>query len=312
MARIDQRDARNAAGPWFVDTRCIDCGTCHQLVPELFAAVGDQSVVAVQPDDADGEHRAWLAAEACPTQSIGRTPRVPRPAGLYPLPSTAPSTTWATPAKTRSAPPATSWCGPRGTSWSTPPGTPGPSPPRSTPSGGWPMFSSPTGTTSPTPPGGPSATTPGCGSTRPTGRLRRVPPTCSGGTSRLLWRPGWSRYPFPATPGDRSCSRRRHLAVHRRLVGVEPPAPGSRRLPGRLLVLVDRADPIVAPPGRPVLAWAVLLRMGVVLLGPSRPRGPGPPRRRRGPPPAGQVGGPNGTCERLVNLRPSRRGRGVE
>jgi len=85
MARIDQRDARNAEGAWFVDTRCIDCGTCHQLVPELFAAVGDQSVVAVQPGGPDAEHRAWLAAEACPTQSIGRTPRAPRPTGLYPL-----------------------------------------------------------------------------------------------------------------------------------------------------------------------------------------------------------------------------------
>ncbi len=87
MARIDQRDARNADGPWFVDTRCIDCGTCRELVPELFAAVGgDQSVVAVQPAGDEGEHRAWLAAEACPTQSIGRMPRTPRPAGLYPLP----------------------------------------------------------------------------------------------------------------------------------------------------------------------------------------------------------------------------------
>ena len=85
MARIDQRDGRNANGAWFVDTRCIDCGTCHQLVPELFASVGDQSVVAVQPDGPDGERRAWLAAEACPTQSIGCTPRAPRPAGLYPL-----------------------------------------------------------------------------------------------------------------------------------------------------------------------------------------------------------------------------------
>jgi glyoxylase-like metal-dependent hydrolase (beta-lactamase superfamily II) len=88
MARIDQRDARNADGPWFVDTRCIDCGTCRELIPDLFAAVSggdEQSVVAVQPVDDDGEHRAWLAAEACPTRSIGRTPRTPRPAGLYPL-----------------------------------------------------------------------------------------------------------------------------------------------------------------------------------------------------------------------------------
>jgi glyoxylase-like metal-dependent hydrolase (beta-lactamase superfamily II)/ferredoxin len=85
VARIDQRDRRNADGPWFVDTRCIDCGTCRELVPSLFAEVGDQSVVAVQPAGANDEQRAWLAAEACPTQSIGRNPRTARPADLYPL-----------------------------------------------------------------------------------------------------------------------------------------------------------------------------------------------------------------------------------
>ncbi len=85
MARIDQRDPRNAEGAWFVDTRCIDCGTCRDLVPELFAEVNGQSVVAVQPARADAEHQAWLAAEACPTQSIGRSPRTPRPRGLFPL-----------------------------------------------------------------------------------------------------------------------------------------------------------------------------------------------------------------------------------
>ncbi|MBW3649740.1 MAG: MBL fold metallo-hydrolase [Actinobacteria bacterium] len=85
MARIDHRDPRNAHGAWFVDTRCIDCGTCRELIPELFASVGDQSVVRVQPSGAEGEHRAWLAAEACPTRSIGRAPRSSRPPGLYPL-----------------------------------------------------------------------------------------------------------------------------------------------------------------------------------------------------------------------------------
>ena len=85
MARIDQRDRRNADGPWFVDTRCIDCGTCRELAPSLFAETGDQSVVAAQPVGPDDEHRAWLTAEACPTQSIGRNPRTARPGGLFPL-----------------------------------------------------------------------------------------------------------------------------------------------------------------------------------------------------------------------------------
>jgi ferredoxin len=85
MARLDQRDPRNADGAWFVDTRCIDCDTCRELVPDLFDDVGGQSVVVRQPADSRAERRAWLAAEACPTQSIGRTPRPARPAGLYPL-----------------------------------------------------------------------------------------------------------------------------------------------------------------------------------------------------------------------------------
>jgi len=54
------------------------------VVPELFAASGYQSVVAEQPATADGEHRAWLAADACPTASIGRSPRSPRPGPTYP------------------------------------------------------------------------------------------------------------------------------------------------------------------------------------------------------------------------------------
>ncbi|MDQ6697125.1 MAG: MBL fold metallo-hydrolase, partial [Actinomycetota bacterium] len=85
MARLDQRDPRNVDGAWFVDTRCIDCDTCRELVPDLFDDAGGQSVVVQQPTDAGAERRAWLAAEACPTQSIGRAPRSPRPTGLYPL-----------------------------------------------------------------------------------------------------------------------------------------------------------------------------------------------------------------------------------
>lgn len=84
VARLDQRDHRNAEGPWFVDTRCIDCDTCRELVPELFDDAGGQSVVVRQPGHSTEERSAWLAAEACPTQSIGRAPRTPRPPGLYP------------------------------------------------------------------------------------------------------------------------------------------------------------------------------------------------------------------------------------
>ena len=83
MARVDLRNADNAGGDWFVDTRCIDCGTCREIAPALFAARRGRSVVRRQPGDGDGVD-AWLAAQACPTSSIGTESRQPRPGRLYP------------------------------------------------------------------------------------------------------------------------------------------------------------------------------------------------------------------------------------
>lgn len=73
MARIDQRHPGNAEGDWFVDTRCIDCGTCRELAPALFDidADGSLSIVARQPTRETEVRDAWRAAFACPTQSIG-------------------------------------------------------------------------------------------------------------------------------------------------------------------------------------------------------------------------------------------------
>ena len=83
MARVDLRHPGNVAGDWFVDTRCIDCGTCRDIAPELFVDRGGLTVVARQPGGADGVD-AWLAAQACPTTSIGTVSRQPRPGRLYP------------------------------------------------------------------------------------------------------------------------------------------------------------------------------------------------------------------------------------
>jgi glyoxylase-like metal-dependent hydrolase (beta-lactamase superfamily II)/ferredoxin len=78
---VDLRNDDGVAGDWFVDTRCIDCGTCRELAPDLFGEVGGRSVVTRQPDD---DLDAWLAAQACPTTSIGTASRRPRPGRLYP------------------------------------------------------------------------------------------------------------------------------------------------------------------------------------------------------------------------------------
>jgi glyoxylase-like metal-dependent hydrolase (beta-lactamase superfamily II)/ferredoxin len=83
MARTDLRHPANAEGDWFVDTRCIDCGTCRDIAPHLFGAVAKGSVVLRSPTDGE-THVAWLAAQACPTRSIGTISRQPRPGRLYP------------------------------------------------------------------------------------------------------------------------------------------------------------------------------------------------------------------------------------
>jgi glyoxylase-like metal-dependent hydrolase (beta-lactamase superfamily II)/ferredoxin len=81
VARPDLRNDDGIPGDWFVDTRCIDCGTCREIAPDLFGEVGGRSVVTRQPDD---DLDAWLAAQACPTTSIGTASRRPRPGRLYP------------------------------------------------------------------------------------------------------------------------------------------------------------------------------------------------------------------------------------
>ena len=83
MARVDLRNRGNATGEWFVDTRCIDCGTCRDVAPSLFGEASGRSVVRRQPEDGEALD-AWLAAQACPTASIGTVSRLPRPGRLYP------------------------------------------------------------------------------------------------------------------------------------------------------------------------------------------------------------------------------------
>jgi glyoxylase-like metal-dependent hydrolase (beta-lactamase superfamily II)/ferredoxin len=83
MARVELRNPANETGEWFVDTRCIDCGTCREIAPELFGEEDGLSVVRRQPDSHE-DLGAWLAAQACPTTSIGTVSRRSRPGRLYP------------------------------------------------------------------------------------------------------------------------------------------------------------------------------------------------------------------------------------
>jgi glyoxylase-like metal-dependent hydrolase (beta-lactamase superfamily II)/ferredoxin len=85
MARLDLRHPANAEGQWYVDEGCIDCGTCRELAPRLFGTTRDQSVVIRQPGEGPTDQLdAWLAAQACPTQSIGTRSHLRRPGRLFP------------------------------------------------------------------------------------------------------------------------------------------------------------------------------------------------------------------------------------
>jgi glyoxylase-like metal-dependent hydrolase (beta-lactamase superfamily II)/ferredoxin len=71
VAVLAKRLAANVPGEFFVDSTCIDCGTCRQVAPEAFAEGDDASYVHRQPADAAAAHRAAMALVACPVAAIG-------------------------------------------------------------------------------------------------------------------------------------------------------------------------------------------------------------------------------------------------
>ena len=73
VARKDQRHLEGAPGDWFIDTRCIGCGASAAIAPDLIVLdrAGRRFVFDHQPGDAEEVRLAQLAAEVCPTLSIG-------------------------------------------------------------------------------------------------------------------------------------------------------------------------------------------------------------------------------------------------
>src|SRR2546429_9987034 len=81
MANRRKQVPENVPGEFFVDSTCIDCDTCRQLAPEVFAEAAEYSFVERQPARA-----ALRALIACPTASIGAAAGAPREAGSdFPL-----------------------------------------------------------------------------------------------------------------------------------------------------------------------------------------------------------------------------------
>src|SRR5262245_45002895 len=78
MARLADRLPENADGDFFVDSSCIDCDTCREIAPAVFARADarEMSFVARQPDGDAERRRAAMALCACPTSSIGSQSKI--------------------------------------------------------------------------------------------------------------------------------------------------------------------------------------------------------------------------------------------
>ena len=88
MADRKKRLAGNVAGPWFVDSSCIDCDACRQLAPKVFSDGPGHALVARQPGapgapDTNDRLDAFRAMVACPVGAIGREETGPMPSGLF-------------------------------------------------------------------------------------------------------------------------------------------------------------------------------------------------------------------------------------
>ncbi|GAB4415155.1 MAG: MBL fold metallo-hydrolase [Bacteriovoracaceae bacterium] len=62
---------KNIEGNFFVDTTCIDCGTCYWMAPNTFKDGGEQSYVHHQPTSESEQKISYRALLSCPTFSIG-------------------------------------------------------------------------------------------------------------------------------------------------------------------------------------------------------------------------------------------------
>src|SRR3978361_1023824 len=71
MASFDKGVPENLEGDFFVDTTCIDCDTCRQVAPAVFAPGPGHAFVHRQPATAAEPGVALPPRVWCPTGSIG-------------------------------------------------------------------------------------------------------------------------------------------------------------------------------------------------------------------------------------------------
>ncbi len=73
MADKNSKHPGQVAGPFYVDTQCIDCDLCRQTAPANFTRneAGGFSYVYKQPTTPEEEAKCKQAKEECPVEAIG-------------------------------------------------------------------------------------------------------------------------------------------------------------------------------------------------------------------------------------------------
>jgi ferredoxin len=73
MAEKTDKQPKNASGPYYVDTQCIDCDVCRDMAPDHFARNDDDaySYVFRQPATPAEVELCAEALQSCPVEAIG-------------------------------------------------------------------------------------------------------------------------------------------------------------------------------------------------------------------------------------------------
>ena len=73
MAHTNERLPQNMAGPYYVDSTCIDCDMCRSTTPAFFRRDEEigMTIVYRQPVTPEEHALADKAKQGCPTESIG-------------------------------------------------------------------------------------------------------------------------------------------------------------------------------------------------------------------------------------------------
>lgn len=73
MADLLDRLPQNVPGRFYIDSNCVDCGMCPELVPAVFRRHDEigQTFVHRQPESSEEVELCREAASECPVEAIG-------------------------------------------------------------------------------------------------------------------------------------------------------------------------------------------------------------------------------------------------